>query len=111
MLRRLLSVMLAATVLSQGIARADEPAVPRVTAMCGEVVDTDAGSAVIDQLAVEDRSEPTARPQREAQALQNRTKSTPRREKVGKIIEIAALVGVALAFLLNWASHLKWQPR
>jgi hypothetical protein len=62
---------------------------------------------VIDQPLVQGGAERITIPRREIQSIHYQTGRAQRRERVGKIVEIAALVGVALCFLVTWASHLR----
>ena len=130
MKKKLLRVMLAATVVSQGIARADEPAPPGVSVVrdraavaaridglaegdrvaiatdegivSGEVVDKDADDVIVDQPLVPGGVERVAIPRHEIRGVQYQ--QTPRGHLTVQDRIVIGTVVVVGAFLI-WA---KW---
>ena len=125
MLNRFLSVMLAAAVVSQGVARADEPAAPQVSVVpdrtalaahidaleegdhvavatdeglvSGEVVDKDADDLVIDQPLIQGGVERIVVPRREIQGVRfQRSAAAQTRVPVKALVTVAVVGAVTL---------------
>jgi hypothetical protein len=136
MLKKLLSVMLAAAVVSQGIARADEPGPPagvsivkdRATLMAhidglaegdrivlatddgvlaGEFVEKDADDLLMDRPLLEGGAERITIPLNEIRGVQYQTTSAQRRDAVGKAVIVVVLVGVGVWL---WRALLRPMP-
>jgi hypothetical protein len=125
MLKKVLSVMLAAAIVSQGAARADEAAAPHVSVVpdraalavhidaleegdhvavatdegvvSGEVVDKDADDLVIDQPLIQGGAERIAIPRREIQGVRYQPSTAHQaRVPVKALVTVAVVVGIVI---------------
>ena len=131
MLKRFLSVTLAAMMVSQGVARADEPAAPHVSVVpdraalaahidaleegdhvavatdegivSGEVVDKDGDDLVIDQPLIQGGAERIAVPLKDIQAVRYQQSAPPQMHIAAKGLVVVAVVVGALILLARWS--------